>query len=364
MIHALGSRMRSRRTKLDQRRLRRAFSLVELLVAIAIIGALASLLLPALGSAREAARRAQCMSNLKQIGLAVVNYEQQRRQLPAAGDFEPAASAIAFSSNHFRVNLRSGTNHSWLVRLLPYLEQQPLFDQFDLTMHVSESDSAPQQAQPAVLLCPADESRGRMYDFSPTGAGRRTQFAKSNYAGYTSPFHVDDVIAHGALAHYGQDLRRVTDGASRTILASEVRTREHPLDQRGAWALPWAATSLLAMDVHPLWYSTAMKDKRDAINPFIIDPISFGFTQTPNAKTADVLYECPDLVGEQLDRLPCVPEAMYYISAAPRSNHPGLALFVRLDGGVFALTDGVDESTMAYLIAIDDGAASDGLTAP
>ena len=94
-----------------------AFTLVELLVVIAIIGVLVALLLPAVQSAREAARRMQCTNNLKQIGLAMHNYH-------GANNTFPSGSMIG----------RPGAwswGPAWGVSILPYAEQTVLFDQFD-----------------------------------------------------------------------------------------------------------------------------------------------------------------------------------------------------------------------------------------
>src|SRR5712672_1553891 len=91
----------------------RGFTLVELLVVIAIIGILVALLLPAIQAAREAARRSQCSNNLKQIGLAALNFENSRRKLPPARIVDHQAT--------------------WLVLILPHMEDTQLASQFDIT---------------------------------------------------------------------------------------------------------------------------------------------------------------------------------------------------------------------------------------
>src|SRR5215510_14620158 len=95
---------------------RRAFTLVELLVVIAIIGLLVALLLPAIQAAREAARRSQCKNNLKQIGLALHNYESAR------GAFPPGYVSRATTTNSPGL----GTGWGWAAHILPHLEESNL----------------------------------------------------------------------------------------------------------------------------------------------------------------------------------------------------------------------------------------------
>lgn len=97
---------------------RRGFTLVELLVVIAIIGVMVGLLLPAVQAAREAARRMQCSNNLKQIGLALHNYESTYKAMPAGCTGIPNAAGTSFN----------GHGWTWHASILPFLEQNTLYD--------------------------------------------------------------------------------------------------------------------------------------------------------------------------------------------------------------------------------------------
>jgi prepilin-type N-terminal cleavage/methylation domain-containing protein len=325
------------------------FTLVELLVVIAIIGVLIGLLLPAVQAAREAARRSQCVNNLKQVGLAVLNYETAHGTLPAAGAFTPPSESLYFTF-HARIDLKSGTNHGWLTRLLPYLEQRPLYDQLDFKSHLSSNSPKALAAQPPGLLCPSADTLGQYYLYREHEAAM--PLGKANYAAWSSPFHVDDFDHHGAIWLYPQPLRMVSDGISNTLALSEIRTRDHDGDQRGAWALPWAGSSLLAFDLHP---RRDVRAEGQQAWPYVFNKLSLGYTQPPNGKLPDMLYECPDPINEQLEGMPCeTAEEGRYISAAPRSNHPGGVHGCYLDGAVKFIADDVDEIAMGYQICISD----------
>src|SRR5579875_2106296 len=98
----------------------RGFTLIELLVVIAIIAVLIALLLPAVQAAREAARRAQCVNNLKQLGLAVHNYIASNGVLPPQNI--PGTTCVA----------GGGWGYSWAISILPGLEQQQLYNAYNL----------------------------------------------------------------------------------------------------------------------------------------------------------------------------------------------------------------------------------------
>ena len=224
---------------------RRAFTLVELLVVIAIIAILISLLLPAVQTAREAARRVACMSNMRQVGLALSNYESTNNRYPPPGyagvNTQPSVTFGDFVPNF-------GRQLSWIVLTLPYMEEQALFDQFDLRTSVFEQVNNPAATQINLLMCPSDSAEGRFLQGVIT---QNVPLAKGNFAAWVSPFHVDlQSYWPGALGSWGMTLKEVEDGVSKTYMLSEVKTRAERNDQRGAWAVPWNGASLLAYDAH------------------------------------------------------------------------------------------------------------------
>lgn len=334
------------------------FTLVELLVVIAIIGVLISLLLPAVQSARESARRVQCQNNLKQLALAVHSFENSARRLPQAGRYDELSQALIPNDWYERIDLRTGLNQSWIVLLLPHMEEGPLYDQFDLKKHVTKNELGPQALQPETLLCPSGEALGRRFT-SPEGfGGGPVEFGKANYAAWCNPFHTDSIHQSGPIALYGARMRDIIDGTSNTLMLSEVRTRDHPKDQRGVWALPWSGATLLALDLHTrkITLPTGEKVYPQQSADYTPDSRSLGVTQPPNSRQVDVLYECPDPVGEVADGMPCTTLYGFggYISAAPRSRHPGGVNAAYVDGHLTFLREDADELHVMYSIMMDD----------
>jgi prepilin-type N-terminal cleavage/methylation domain-containing protein len=126
------------RTTSSRPRSRPAFTLVELLVVIAIIGILVALLLPAVQAAREAARRISCSNNMKQLGLALHNYHDTYKTLPAGSwIFSPAGVAPASTACTSGLGRRA----PWSIAILPFMEQQPLYDQVDFTAEFVSSNA-------------------------------------------------------------------------------------------------------------------------------------------------------------------------------------------------------------------------------
>ena len=210
-------------------------------------------------------------------------------------------------------------------------------------MSVFAQPNDPQAVSIATFICPSDSAQNRDFTHPTLTNGKR--FAKANYAAFVSPFHTDlQDTYQGALVRGRQNLASLTDGTSNTLLASEVLTLGHQQDQRGAWALPWTGATQLAFDLHSL-----------TAGSFTVDPASIGNTHPPNNQgpNLDQLYSCPDPAGAQLLKMPCATAA--WLSAAPRSRHPGGVNVVVADGHIGFLPNSVDQVAMAHLISINDG---------
>lgn len=206
----------------------RGFTLVELLVVITIIGMLIALLLPAVQSAREAARRAQCVNHVKQAALALHAYQAARGTFPSGFLFGPSQDARG-----------NWSGWGWAVLVLPYMEQQTLYDKLNpvrrslCQVRDSAADRPLLQTQLPALRCPSDTSKG--VGMKQVGG---YNVATANIVGSRGFFNTSDTNAannNGLL--YGNSavtMAQITDGSSNTFALGE---KAEPNDA-AAWCGP------------------------------------------------------------------------------------------------------------------------------
>ncbi len=241
---------------------RTGFTLVELLVVIAIIGILVALLLPAVQAAREAARRAQCQNNLKQLGIGLHNYHDTHKELPFGA---PSKFGL-------------GVGGTWAAHLLPYIEEQNVHSQLDFK--VSLSDPKNRTAVTTVIatfICPSDQTAGQPLQGGANCAGQPWNPCQSMalwYPGSMGPTRdgagpgrscVFCPVAHPSWCCLGHDygrggirdfaglfgqsespvpFRQVTDGLSHTYMVGESIPRHCSFNGVYSSNFPIAGTSI------------------------------------------------------------------------------------------------------------------------
>ncbi|SIO36137.1 prepilin-type N-terminal cleavage/methylation domain-containing protein/prepilin-type processing-associated H-X9-DG domain-containing protein [Singulisphaera sp. GP187] len=198
---------------------RRGFTLIELLVVIAIIAVLIALLLPAVQAAREAARRSQCINNLKQFGLAIQNYNDGNGCIPPNSNNGPPAGVGP--TNDF----------SMKARVLPFLEQAPLYNALNMSYSTGSNENATvRNTRLNVMVCPSDPN-------NPTNTDGMT-----TYPNNIGVIRQNGAAIDGPADKMGQSsdgptitLATITDGTSNTMIFSEWIMGKIGINSPGLW---------------------------------------------------------------------------------------------------------------------------------
>ena len=296
---------------------RHAFTLVELLVVIAIIGILIALLLPAVQAAREAARRSACTNNVKQIGIAMHNYESTHKTLP--------------------VGAYSCCWGTWLVAILPYVEQDSLFALYDHGGKYDQPDGSRRYWGPgnrqvstqrvSPYTCPSDRpsshydgvtchsyavnmgNTGFVVGGSDVFAGAEPEVNGVIFAG--APFTISGWVDVDAKAY---QFREIPDGLSNTLMVGEVRQGQ----------APGGPTDLRGFS----WWGYAA-----------------GFeTYLPiNSSQPDVMQSASYCAADHPGNPPCIGphSSSQPMTMAARSNHPGGVHVAFCDASVHFVSDNI-----------------------
>ncbi len=337
---------------------RTGFTLVELLVVISIIGILMGLLLPAVNSARESARRLQCSNNIKQMALATLGYEQQNKRFPPAAT---AASSPTNAGSYSATNVKP----NWIVLCLPNMDQQALYD--EIMMMVKQNTSSPYLDQDITLNNSSNQvtmSKCRKTEIAffkcPSDANSRTQYvngskswARSNYGAnaglrnlqYTADSSIWQLTSVRGVMAAGVSISidEITDGASNTVLLGELRAGILTQDVRGTWGITGAGANVIAG------------------HGFV------GDDRGPNAlfNEADDIINCSSVLTQaervQL-KMPCCQSCNQNTQSTMRSMHAGGVHCAFADGSTHWISDNIemgasesDRKTWDFLNASCDG---------
>lgn len=375
----------------------KAFTLIELLVVIAIIAVLIALLLPAVQAAREAARRSQCVNNLKQLALGLHNFESTNGKFPQGSDIPYANGLTANNASDQLVSDQTepfGPN--WAVNVLPYIEQAALYN-------VANIGSYPGWAGPysspglssainptsynmnwasqtlistrlSAFVCPSDpNNQSGSFFFTAADATNFPAFipgstagvslinwARGNYGSIQGASDADHSIngddgsryspypggsKKGMIgANYGVRIAEVTDGLSNTAMVGELRVGLNSADIRGTWAIGFVGGSMAG---HAKDYNPTPNDNNGFPSPNCNDG---GDELQMSAQFAPLF---PNAAQQRMG-VNCGP-GMYNSGGQVRGSHPGGANVAFGDGSVKFIKQTIAQQVWYSLLTSKNG---------
>ncbi len=290
---------------------RLGFTLVELLVVIAIIGVLVGLLLPAVQSAREAARRMSCSNNLKQIALGLHNYHDSNLDFPAG---------------YYQFTYGPANESTWISHILPFIEQGALYEQIEQWNYFGSPNVNPGVTNVIKTFLPTMTCPSDVDVKLALGYWARGNYGANNGIG---PMYTEgrNLVTRGPVGVFGQNdsknMKDILDGTSNTVMIAEL-LRSPGDDFRGTMHYPEG----------PLYQHN----------------------QGPNSKVFDQFRTS---LCKSIDRAPCTGTYTAWnnrsIVLSTRSLHPSVVNVALVDGSVRTISDSINLVTWQYLGTPEDG---------
>jgi prepilin-type N-terminal cleavage/methylation domain-containing protein/prepilin-type processing-associated H-X9-DG protein len=319
-------------------RRRPGFTMIELVVVVAIIAVLLALILPAVQSSREAARRTQCVNNLLQIGIAIENYEATNNVLPP-GVIDTKGPVVEKVASY---------QFGWISRILPYFEQKNVYNHLDFRSGVyMPANLTARSVAMNVLLCPSDSrrsyGRNNFQNFGTGGASASIpgfiDAASTAYAACHNDVEAPIDVGNTGVFFLNRHIRLddIEDGLAHTIFVGEKRTVGDEL----GWASGTRAT---------------LRNTGTPINQTFLDPSDLSSFQEELAqleRPAGPVDAKPDPTPDQPPPAPASREPVAVGGFG--SHHPGGSNFLFGDGSVHYLRTNINERIYRLLGGRADG---------
>ena len=331
----------------------KGFTLIELLVVIAIIAVLIALLLPAVQQAREAARRSQCKNNLKQIGLALHNYHDNTLVFPSVMYWrDPTAYTTVgpYTGGNAGGSVVYQT-HSWLVAILPYIDQAPLYNTYNFSQNLSQGNN-PNVVTTSIspYVCPSDAAANSSNKCTTFSGSFAAPMARGNYGASGVGFWPGSnnltkqalgTADLGLMVYNGNNnVASVIDGTSNTVAAWELRAGTGGGDPRGVWGSGRVGGGILSLCLNrdPSFGTTGdCYGINEGTHNDGDDVWSNGYNMNANTNIGMGGHGGADA------------------QAGPKSLHVGGVHALMADGAVRFISQNLNGLTHRRLIAISDG---------